>query len=292
MVKVCVFGGSGFLGSHLADSLTKQGYNVTIFDSQKSSWLKEKQTMVIGDIMDQDTVEKVVKNSEIVYNFAAIADLNHCITEPKKSALVNVIGNINILEACRKHHVKRFVFASSIYVYSGQGGFYKCSKQASESYIEEYQKRFGLDFTILRFGSLYGPRCGEENTIHRMIKKAIEEGIITYNGSPEAVRDYIHVHDAANASVSILSEDFKNKNVILSGQQKIKITELLNMLADILNQKCEIEVLEDEPEGHYVTTPYSFQPKFAEKYVPASHIDLGQGLLREIESFYLTRMRD
>ena len=96
------------------------------------------------------------------------------------------MGNLNVLEACRTNNVRRFIYASTVYVHSRQGGFYRCSKQASEAYVEEYQKIFGLDYTILRYGSLYGPRADHNNGLYRIIKSALENGKVSYEGDIDA----------------------------------------------------------------------------------------------------------
>ena len=80
------------------------------------------------------------------------------------------------MDACLKHNIKRFIYISTIYVYSKDGGFYRCSKQSAEHYVEEYKKTFNLDYTILRFGSLYGPRANATME-YRIVKHAIEKGL-------------------------------------------------------------------------------------------------------------------
>src|SRR3989344_5846194 len=167
--KVVIFGGAGFIGSHVADALTDRGYEVLVFDLKKSSYLKDGQVSVVGDITDQKAVEDAVKDRQIVYNFAALADVDESVIQPLETIRVNILGNSIILEACRKNKVERFVFASTLYVYSKKGSFYRSSKQASESLIEDYHDTYGLDYTILRFGSLYGPRAGKDNAIYRML---------------------------------------------------------------------------------------------------------------------------
>ena len=128
MKKVIVFGGSGFLGSHVADALTDNGYDVTIFDTIESPWLRDSQKMVIGDILDFNSLNTLLENVFAVYNFAAIADLNEAIDKPIETVKINILGNVNILEACKNNNVKKFIYASSVYVNSREGGFYKCSK--------------------------------------------------------------------------------------------------------------------------------------------------------------------
>jgi UDP-glucose 4-epimerase len=283
MKKAVVIGGSGFIGSHVADCLSDEGYQVTIYDCVKSSWLRENQEMVIGDILDGSALSQTIEGSEAVYNFAALGDLNQALKQPIKTAEINILGNLNVLEACRIHNVKRFIYASTVYVYSREGSFYRCSKQSSEHYVEEYQRVYGLDYTILRYGSLYGPRADETNGIFRIVSSALKTGKVEYKGNLESMREYIHVEDAARASVSILDSSFINESIILTGQEPMHVADLLKMLAEILNfTNDSVEFIEGNYEGHYVRTPYAYQPKLGRKYTPLSHVDLGQGLLQVI----------
>lgn len=282
LLKILIFGGSGFLGSHVADVLSEAGHEVTIFDKLKSEWINFDQNFILGDILDEDLLRKCINGTEIVYNFAALSDLNQALENPIDSIRINILGNANILEACRDFKIKRFLYASTVYVYSREGGFYRCSKQASENYIEEYHKNFGLDYTILRYGSIYGPRSDESNGLFRIVKSALQTGRIIYEGSAENFREYIHVEDAAKASVVALGDDFKNQSVILTGQEPMKVIDLLKMLAEILGKPDIFDFTESDQFGHYVRTPYAYQPKLGRKYIPPMHVDLGQGLLQLI----------
>lgn len=284
MKRVCVIGGSGFLGSHVADVLTAAGYFVRIYDRNASTWLRDDQEMIVGDLMDASSLDAAIKGSDIVYNFAALADLNQALEKPIETVQINVLGNVQVLEACRLNGVKRFVYASTVYVYSREGGFYRCSKQSAEHYVEEYQRVYGLDYTILRYGSLYGPRADHSNGLYRIVKNALDTGVLRYQGSPDAMREYIHVEDAARASVAALGEDFRNQSVVLTGQEPMRVLDLLEMLAEILGVSNAVEFIAGDQPGHYVRTPYAYQPKLGRKYVPPMHVDLGQGLLELIEN--------
>lgn len=282
-MKVVVFGGSGFLGSHVCDQLTAAGHQVVIFDSAASAWRGPEQTMVVGDILDAAAVDAALEGAAYVYNFAGIADIDEAMTKPVETVLANVLGNVRILEACRKNKVQRYLYASSAYVFSRQGGFYRCSKQAAENYIEEYQRTYGLDFTILRYGSLYGPRSDPRNGLYRIVRGALETGKIRYEGSPEAMREYVHVQDAARASVTALGDDFRNRHVILTGQEPMRVVDLLHMLGEILGKPDAVDFVESTHAGHYVRTPYSYRPSAGLRYLPPLHVHLAQGLLQLVE---------
>lgn len=278
-----VIGGSGFLGSHVADQLSEAGYRVRIYDRVESPWKRAGQEMIVGDLLDGPLLNESIAGAAVVYNFAALADLNQARNHPVETVRVNVLGNVQVLEACRLAGVKRFVYASTVYVYSREGGFYRCSKQAAEHYVEEYQLAYGLDYTILRYGSLYGPRADASNGLFRVVHNALKSGVVRYEGSPDALREYIHVEDAARASVVALGEDFRNQSVVLTGQEPMRVLDLLKMLAEILGIPDAVEFVEGEYAGHYVRTPYAYQPKLGRKYVPPLHVDLGQGLLQLID---------
>jgi UDP-glucose 4-epimerase len=284
MKRVCVIGGSGFLGSHVADALSNKGFHVRIYDRVLSPWLTHNQEMIVGDLLDEDLLESAISGSDIVYNFAALADLNEALNKPVESIRVNILGNGYVLEACRRHAVKRFVYASTVYVHSRDGGFYRCSKQSAEHFVEEYQNSYGLDFTILRYGSLYGPRADSSNGLLRVVKHALECGELRYEGSRDTFREYIHVLDAAQASVTALDEDFINQSIVLTGQEPMRVLDLLEMLREILGKNLPINFIEEGKAGHYVRTPYAYQSKLGRKYVLPMHVDLGQGLLQLIES--------
>jgi UDP-glucose 4-epimerase len=285
-LKAIVFGGAGFLGSHVADCLSDNGFEVVIFDLIASPYLRDDQKIIVGDILDFDNVKAALKGCDYVYNFAAIADIDMAHQEPIKAVTVNILGNTHILEACRVNNVKRFIFASSIYVYSDLAPFYRSSKQACELIIEDYQKVYGLDYTILRYGSLYGRRGNEFNFIYKIVKQAIEEGKITRQGDGEEIRDYIHVFDAARGSVEVLSDEFKNQYVMITGTQSTKVKDLLAMIKEIFHGEIEIEYVQGDFAGHYEITPYSFRPKVAKKFVSNYYYDLGQGILDVVHEIY------
>lgn len=281
---VTVIGGSGFLGSHVADQLSEAGHTVRIFDIKESAWKRTDQEFIKGSVLDIELLDAAVKDSEVVYHFAALADLNEAFDKPIETVRINVLGTVNVLEVCRKNHIKRFIYASTVYVYSREGGFYRCSKQAAEYYVEEYYSKYNLNFTILRFGSLYGPRSDDSNGLFRIVREALQTGKIQLSRlKPEAVREFIHVEDAAKASVVALTDDFRNESVILTGSQSMRIIDFVKMLAEILGYDDNIEFINKEDTSHYVRTPYAYKPRLGRKYTPTLHVDLGQGLLQLID---------
>ena len=282
-LQAVVIGGSGFIGSHVADQLSEAGHSVCLYDRVDSPWRRTDQSMVIGELADYGSLADAISGADVVYNFAALADLDEAMDRPVEATEVNILGNVKVLECCRQEGVGRFVFASTVYVNSREGGFYRCSKRAAEEYVQEYQRAYDLDFTILRYGSLYGPRAADTNFLKRLLSRALLDGAVRYDGSPEAIREYIHVEDAARASVTILAEGFRNRTIVITGLESIRMSDLLEMCAEILGLSTGVEYVGGDKSGHYVRTPYADRSLLARKYIPSLTIDLGQGLLQLID---------
>jgi UDP-glucose 4-epimerase len=284
MTRILVTGGGGFLGSHLVDTLIARGHRVTVLDRTRSRWARDDVRQIIGDLLDHDAVTAAVADQDAVYHLAGFADLNAAKTRPLETVESNILGTVRLLEAMRTAGVSRFVFASTVYVYSREGGFYRCSKQACETYIEEYARTFDLQPTILRYGSLYGPRADAANGVYRLLRAALAEGRIRHNGTPDDIREYIHVEDAARLSTDALAPEFVGQHIMITGNSATRTADLFTMFQEILGRRFEIEYVPGS--GHYAVTPYAFTPRPGKKLVTSNYIDMGQGLLRMVEEIY------
>ncbi len=289
MKKVLVFGGFGFLGHYLVDELISRDYDVTVADINENEKLKRIITYVKCDITSTENVENVFKNKkfDIVYNLAGFANLDMAVKHPLETIQLNVVGNIHILDQCVKNNISRFIYASSAYAMSNKGSFYGISKLASEKLVEEYLKKYSLPFTILRYGSVYSEKSYDNNYIYNLVKSAVLAGEINHNGDGNELREYIHAADASKLSVDVIeSEDFKNLHVILTGNERMKRSDLFNMIKEILNDKVKINYKNNLYSNHYNFTPYSFEPSMSRKLSANPHIDMGQGLLECIRSIH------
>ncbi len=283
-MKITLTGGSGFLGAHVADVLAKKGHLVFIFDKKKPKRLIKKQYYIKGDVTKIKSLEKAIKKSDIVYHFAGISDLDEALNKPVETVNQNILGTVNVLELTKKYKIKRLVYASSVYATSIQGGFYSCSKKTAESYIEEYYKRYKTSFTILRYGSLYGLGSDERNGIYTILKDAINKNKFQYIGNKLAVRKYIHVKDAAEASVSILSKKYKNKHVNIVGIKNYKITELFRIISKLLKKNNKVIFKNKKHLGHYVKSPKSFKISAGLNFKLKNNINLKEGIGSLIEN--------
>ena len=107
--NILVIGGSGFVGSHVADELTNLGHEVTIFDHTKSKYIQENQKMVIGEITDYDSIEKIISKNQIVYHFAGIAGILDASNDPINTVKNNILATTYILEACKNNKIERYL---------------------------------------------------------------------------------------------------------------------------------------------------------------------------------------
>ncbi|MDD5503736.1 MAG: NAD(P)-dependent oxidoreductase [Candidatus Omnitrophica bacterium] len=291
-LNVLVTGGSGFLGSHIADALTEAGHHVAIFDKKKSAFIKPGQDMIVGDILHPQELSQAMKNMDAVFHLAALADVDEACDNAPDTMKINIIGTTNVLEAARQNNVRRVVFASTIYVYSRTGSFYRVSKHACELLLEAYNERYGLNYTILRFGTLYGTRANSSNSVFRYLQEAFKSGKIEFKGTGQEIREYVHVCDAADICVEVLEDEYKGQTLILTGHHRMKLMELLDIINEILGGKVKIRVNPEKSISHYIQTPYSYMPRIGKKIVMNTYCDLGQGLLEMIDEIDAEKRQD
>ena len=280
--KILVIGGSGFIGSSLCKRL-KKNYKVTNYDLRENIISGVK--YIKGDINDKISVENSIKKNDIVFNLAGQTELEESQSNPYAVFKNNVLGIINILNACKKFKIKRLVVASTVYVYSNLGGYYSISKKCAERITKEYSRRHKLKYTIMRFGSIYGPGARKGNAIYDILNMAVNKKRISYWGTGNERREYIHVDDATKGCVEILGKKYENKTIMCSGMQSTKVSDMLIMIKEIFNNKVKIEYKKNSRAAwHYKITPYQIEEDSCYKLNLDSYIDFGKGVIDLINS--------
>ena len=283
-MRILITGGSGFLGSHIADEASRRGNDVVVYDLQSSPWRTDGQMEVIGDVLDVEELTRAMAGCDAVYHCAAVADLLKARVDPRASISVNVLGTLTVMEAAQAAGVRRFLHASTVYVYSRTGSVYRTTKRAAEGLVTDLSEELGLESTVLRFGSLYGPRADLDNAILRLTTQAVRDKKIDFWGDGSEVREYIHIRDAAALALDALSETFVGQSLHISGRERLTTRELVETIAEILGGDISI-TFEDEPfEGRYRLTPFSHEEEPGRRLVSSTYIDLGLGLLEQIRS--------
>ncbi len=285
--KIVVFGGAGFLGRYLIKELLGRGYETVCYDLKKLENPGSNNFLsIVGSIFDKKKINEILKGVDYVYHLAALQDIDDCLKHPIEAIKTNVYGASTVLDCCTKNNVKRFIFSSSVYANGEKGGIYGAGKKAVEIILKEYSKNYGINYTILQYGTLYGPGSEINNSIHRYLDQAIKKRKIVYNGDGEELREYIHIKDASILSVKALDKKNINKTLILTGPNPTKIKDLFLMIDEILGG-IKINYKKKTTPGrkmaHYKFSPYSYQKTIPEKIINNTYRDLGSGLIEVCE---------
>ena len=281
--KILILGSSGFIGSHLVKFLLKNN-EVVQFDMNPPPQKITGSEFIKGSILDKTLVTSAMKDVDVVYHFAAMTDIDIVNDNPAQAIEVNIAGTSNVLEACVQERIERFIFSSSVYVYSEFGGVYKSTKQACELLIEDYNKMHDLGYTILQLGSVYGPGAKQINLISRLINEALSLKEIHHYGTGEEVRQYIYVEDVVQAAATSIDNNYKNKKIILLGNERITISELMDKI--IFHTDSNIQkVFHDDQYGiHYKLSPFHTNPDGAVSLKIEIPVLLNSGLKKTINA--------
>ena len=219
--NIVVTGGCGFIGSNLAEKLCEEN-NVTVIDnlcSGKVENIRDFTEKVVFHKLDiRNEIEGYFTDIDIVFHEAANVFIEKSIQEPFYDAYVNVLGTLNVLEACRKNDVERLVFASSSAVYGNPiflpiredhplnlDSPYAASKAAGEYYCRVYNELYGLETVMLRYFNVYGRRQDPFNPYSGVIavfmNNALNNKSLTIYGNGEQIRDFIHIDDVVRANL-------------------------------------------------------------------------------------------
>jgi len=284
--KALVIGGSGFIGSYVCQELNLRGYDVVIADIKKNQNLTKFQ-FIQCDLTSKKDIKNLFKNQfEFVFHLAGFSSLKDTVKNPVKTIELNILPTTLILEQCVSSKIKHFVYASSAYASSSKGSFYGISKLACEKIIEEYNFKYNLNYTILRYGSVYSEISFYNNYLFNLVEKAIQDKKIVHNSDGEEKREYIHCSDVSKLTVDVIeNKDFKNQCFILTGIEQFKRKDIFEMIKEISGEQIDIQLQnESNSNNNYRLTPYSFNPSRAKKLISNPQIDLGQGILEIIKS--------
>ena len=281
-MRILVTGGSGFLGSHIVEELVLRGHSVVSADLYPPANERQNFEYLQLNVCNLDALSEALRGCDAIYNCAGIADLEIAMENPRKAIEVNVLGTLNVIEAAFEQNVSRLLQASSVYVFSREGSVYRTTKQAGENLIQDLCASRKIEATILRFGSLYGPRADANNAIRRLVTQALQENRMDFWGDGSEVREYIHIRDAAALAVDALDDKYVNQSLHITGRERVTTTEILETINEMLGGSVAISLEDKAFSGRYRLTPYSFESNAGKRLVGNSYVDLGLGLLEVI----------
>lgn len=228
-MKILITGGAGFIGSNIADTYIEAGHKVIIVDnlsSGKKKNINSKAKSYKADIQDKKTLEEIFKKEkpDIVNHHAAQIDVRKSVTDPVFNAKVNEIGTLNLLELAIKYKTKKLILASTGGALFGEikekkGAKedhalepispYAITKRSAELYLMAYHANYGLNYTVLRYGNVFGPRQdphGEAGVIAIFIGKLNKNEAPFIFGNGKQLRDYVYVKDVCRANLLALKK--------------------------------------------------------------------------------------
>lgn len=258
-MKVLVTGGAGFIGSHVVDQLVDAGHDVVVMDNLSTGirgYVNPKASfreMDIGSSDAQDLIEREKPNA--VCHLAAQINVTASVKDPEFDATTNILGTINLLEACVRNKVSRFIFSSTggaIYgapdklpadetTQPAPMSPYGTSKYCTEQYVKLYARLYPITYVILRYGNVFGPRqvphgeCGVCAVLTELMLAGKQP---TLYGFGEPVRDYVYVGDVARSNVLALSRG-DNATMNIASGKATTVNEIFDALKSVIGYKDE-----------------------------------------------------
>jgi UDP-glucuronate 4-epimerase len=313
--SILVTGGAGFIGSHLVDRLLLAGHEVTVVDNFNDFYdpaIKRgniqphrKQPgyrLVEGDIRDPKAVERCFEGGPIneVIHLAAMAGVRPSIKNPVLYQEVNLVGTMNVLEACRQHGVRRFIFASSSSVYGNnrkvpfsEDDFvdhpispYAATKKSGELMAYTYHHLYGIKTACLRFFTVYGPRQRPEMAIHLFTDKVWRGEEIAMFGDGDTRRDYTYIEDIVDGIMAVRSAGYSFEVLNLGRSDTVSLRDLISKIEQKLGRQAKIKQLAQQPGDVDLTFADITRAKRLCGFTPTVSIDDG---LARFAQWYLNR---
>lgn len=303
-MKVLVTGGAGFIGSHTVERLLSQGVEVGILDNfndyyapdikrHNVSGFRDRVTLIEGDLRDAETVERVFAEGkyDAVIHLAARAGVRPSIEQPELYIDTNIKGTFYLLEACKRHGVKKFVFASSSSVYGVNKKVpfaeedpilqtispYAMTKMAGEQMCSNYSALYGIRCVCLRFFTVYGPRQRPDLAISKFTKLILDDQPIDRYGKGDTARDYTFISDIVDGIIGALH--FENGPLCsifnLGGSQTVKLNDMIAAIEKALGKQAVINEMPEQPGDVPLTSADVSKANQLLQFKPTTHIDTG-----------------
>lgn len=276
-MKILVTGGCGFIGSHMVDRLLSDGHEVVVIDNLSSGNIrnlehhKGNRNLVIyqADIADFKKIELLFKGVSCVFHLAALADIVPSIVNPSGYHHSNVNGTIAVLEACRKHGVKRMIYAASSSCYGIPDSYptpetaeircqypYAVTKYLGEEYCLYWEQIYNMNITSMRFFNVYGPRARTSGTYGAVfgvfLAQKLNNKPYTVVGDGTQTRDFTFVTDVVDACVTAAMRENVSGEIFNVGSGQ---TYSVNRLCDLLGgEKVYIPKRPGEPDCTFADT--------------------------------------
>jgi UDP-glucose 4-epimerase len=277
-LKILITGGAGFIGSNVADLLIKNNIEVVVIDDLSTGKLENVNSnarFYKCDIREPKVFSIIeAEKPDILIHNAAQMSVRNSVEDPENDASINILGSINIFEACRKYGTKKIIFASSGgTVYGEQTNFpadethhakpicpYGVAKLSVEKYLYYYYVTYGIKYTALRYANIYGPRQdphGEAGVVAIFSEKIIGGDQPIINGEGNQTRDYVYVEDVAKVNLLAIESEFTGE-MNISTAVETSVNELFNILKEISGRQNLHELHGPAKEGEQKRSVLSY----------------------------------
>ena len=252
-MRILVFGAAGFVGRNLIERVRKDRHDLTASDLAEDPFHGSANYAKL-DLLNRDRVIDVVKGSDVIVHFAA-SPLTQSLESPAENMRINVEGTLNILDAARKHDVKKVIYSSASSVvgipkYNPVDEDHPCTpktpyavaKRTCEEYLRVYNEMYGLHYLVFRFFNVYGPWQGQKSggLIPNLYRTLSENREFQVFGDGSNTRDFIYVEDIAEFSSSAINSDVKDRVINMGTGRGTSIVELIDLGARVLGTKPKI----------------------------------------------------
>ncbi len=302
-MKILITGGAGFIASHVADAYIEEGHDVFIvdnFSTGRKENVNPKATLIEMDINDNKIPDLLkTERFDILNHHAAQMDVRFSVENPRFDATTNILGSLNLYESAKKYGVKKIIFASTGgAVYGEQDYFpadenhptrpcspYGIAKLANEKYLHYYKEVYGMNYTVLRYANVYGPRQnphGEAGVVAIFIDKMLSGGQPVINGDGKNTRDYVFVSDVVNANLLALRNDVSGIFNIATGIEH-DVNYVFKKLKELTGSNCN-EVHGELKAGEQRRSVCTYN-KFKNEHGWQPETDFDEGMRRTVEYF-------
>ncbi len=259
-MKILITGGAGFIGSHIADKLINNGYEVVIVDDLSSGREENvnKKTKFYKIDIQSPELESIFEKErpDYVSHQAAQKDVRVSVLDPIYDARINILGTLNLLQNCIKYNVKKVVFASTGgAIYGEQDMFpapethptrpispYGVAKLVAEHYLYYYKAIYGLDYVALRYANVYGPRQdphGEAGVVAIFIQKILNGENPIINGDGKQTRDFVYIEDVAMANILAIRNNSDENIFNIGTEVETTVNQIFRCLKNFIDPSIE-----------------------------------------------------
>jgi len=303
MTTCLIFGGNGFIGSHLAEGLVREGFNVKVFDTFKRGTknlasIMDAIELVQGDFFSERDIITALKDVDYVFHYISTTNPASSIKDPVFDIQSNIVGSVKLFQCAQQADVKKIFFSSSGGTIYGEPTAvpikesaitnpvnpYAISKLATERYLEYFHHQYGMDYVIFRYSNPYGERqnpLGNQGVISIFLNKIINLERPVIFGDGYSVRDYIYIQDAIDATMAVVKKEIKNTIYNIGNGNGTTLNELIQVMRDVTGK--EITPVYIQNSGKYISKIVLDIEKIREDTGWSPKIDMHEGIKKTLE---------